>query len=137
MLVGTLTEGEYYDSANNALKGIASKFKLFNISLTLDGEDFEPAGYLTVRIPVPDDYDKSKVKVYGISDDGEKTLYQSVYKDGYLEFKTMEHGIYALVEVSTSKGPQTGEQSDLLLLFVLAMALSAPFLALYKRKKAV
>ena len=138
LLIEILTEGEKFDLANNVLKGTAKKFKLFNISLMLDGEDFQPTDYLTFRIPVPSDYDKSNIKVYGISESGEKTLYQSVYKVGYLEFKAMGSGMFALVEVSSSKGPATGEQNILLYVFILGMTLSASLLGLvlYKKRKA-
>jgi hypothetical protein len=101
--VSELTSGEDLERAKTALAEIAEKFQLFDISLIQKDAEIQPNGTITVSIPIPSDYDKEKVAVYRINDDGSATLIKGALSGGNYEIQLNRLSLYALVEGQTEE----------------------------------
>ena len=76
----------------------------YNISLQKDGEEIQPNGTVTVKIPVPETMDGNACKVYRQESDGSYTDMNAVYQDRYMIFTTDHFSRYILT---------TGDPSDM------------------------
>ncbi len=74
---------------------------IYDITLTLNGEAVQPAGEVTVKIPVPETMDGNKCKVYRQETDGAYTDMNAVYEDGYMAFTTDHFSVYVVKEAET------------------------------------
>ncbi len=70
---------------------------VYNVGITVDGAEASVQNKITVKLPVPENLDASKVEVYQVND-GTATKVDAVYKDGYMVFETTVLGTYAIVE---------------------------------------
>mgnify|MGYP002802550227 CR=1 FL=1 len=68
----------------------------YNITLVQNGAEIQPAGTVTVKIPVPDGMDGRTCKVYREEADGTYTDMNAVYQDGYMVFTTDHFSVYVL-----------------------------------------
>ena len=68
----------------------------YNISLQKNGEEIQPNGTVTVKIPVPEGMDGNACKVYRQESDGSYTDMNAVYQDGYMVFTTDHFSRYIL-----------------------------------------
>ncbi|MCH5203221.1 MAG: leucine-rich repeat domain-containing protein [Oscillospiraceae bacterium] len=67
----------------------------FDISFKKDGNEVQPNGYVTVRIPVPDALAGKTIYVYRAEADGSYTnMNAKLTDDGYIEFKTNHFSEY-------------------------------------------
>ena len=66
----------------------------YNITLVQNGAEIQPAGTVTVKIPVPDGMDGRTCKVYREEADGTYTDMNAVYQDGYMVFTTDHFSVY-------------------------------------------
>ncbi|MDR1328832.1 MAG: S-layer homology domain-containing protein, partial [Oscillospiraceae bacterium] len=91
-----------YASAVTALEETAAKFVLYDISITAENAEVQPNGSITLRIPIPAEFDKSKTALYRINDDKTATLIRgNVSGDTYIV--TLSHlSLYALAEGLTA-----------------------------------
>lgn len=76
---------------------------LYDITMTIDGEEIQPTGKVKVRIPVPAGYDPAKTFVYHVDiETGRVEKMNAVVEviDGknYLVFETTHFSYYAIVE---------------------------------------
>ena len=63
-----------------------------------EGARVQPAGEMTVSIPVPEGMDGEKCKVYYIDEEGQLTDMHAVFSEGFLVFTTTHFSYYAVVE---------------------------------------
>ena len=68
----------------------------YDITLTQNGAAVQPAGAVTVKIPVPDGMDGNACKVYREEADGSYTDMNAAYQDGYMVFTTDHFSVYVL-----------------------------------------
>jgi hypothetical protein len=96
--VSEIKEGAAYEGARTALEDTASKFALYDISITSGGAEIQPDGTITLRIPIPSGFDKSKTALYRINDDATATLIRgNVSGDVYIASLT-HLSLYAIAE---------------------------------------
>ena len=76
----------------------------YNIGLQKDGEEIQPNGTVTVKIPVPETMDGNACKVYRQESDGSYTDMNAVYQDRYMIFTADHFSRYILT---------TGDPSDM------------------------
>ncbi len=69
---------------------------VYEISLVKDGEEIQPNGAVTVKIPVPSGMDGAACKVYRAETDGSYTDMHAVLQDGYLVFTTDHFSEYVV-----------------------------------------
>lgn len=110
---------ENYDKLDEILKNISGNKTYFDISLEKDNEKVQPNGYVTVCIPIPEEYDEDSVKVYYLDEEKEdkekyelmegeiqviekeeidqKNNKEEKVEEKYYTFTTNHFSIYALV----------------------------------------
>ena len=81
----------------------------YNITLVSNGEEVQPNGTVTVKIPVPETLDPETCAVYRIEADGTRTDMNAVYEDGYMVFST-EHFSDYILEGRTTTGENAKEE---------------------------
>ncbi len=72
----------------------------FDITLTCNGEEIQPEGNVTVRIPVPEGWDTENIYVYHRDANGRLTEIKATVSGGYIIFTTNHFSEYLL---STTK----------------------------------
>lgn len=111
-----IAAGEQFSRVTDALKDIAKKASVFDISLEKDGSKVKFDGKVTVSLPIPDGYEKSRLAVFYISDDGEKTEIPCTVNGDTVTFETDHFSIYALAEKTEEAAaldtPDTAEAPD-------------------------
>lgn len=153
------TSGDLYEKVKEALKD--GKFTLYDLYLLENNLEVQPEGTITVSIPVPEDYDGAKCKVYFVNVDGSVTEITAVLQDGKLVFETEKMGAFAIYQPAavdtgdpdgngdgitnpgdgnndgTTDVPQTGDSSHVVLWFTVSLLSLAAMTLLGKRKKTV
>ena len=93
-------------------------YETYNITMYENGQEAQPDGEVTVRIPLSDmfsQYDSSKIKVYRLNDDGTVTDMYAEIEDGYAIFRT-DHFSYYIVayegDVTTIPTPDPDPAPD-------------------------
>ena len=74
----------------------------YDITLTQNGAAVQPAGEVTVKIPVPDTMDGNACRVYRQEADGSYTDMNATYRDGYMVFTTDHFSQYVLTTETLS-----------------------------------
>ena len=85
---------------------------VFDISLVKDGAAAQPNGEVTVKIPVPEGMDGSRLKVYREEANGTFTDMNAYFTNGYMVFTTDHFSKYIITAeeiVSTLKGDVNGD----------------------------
>lgn len=121
MIVTPLTGGENYNLLQTLLSAAADQFQVYDISFFSvslpdfsDMQPVHPGGNVKVRMPVPEEYDLSRLAVYHISTDGGMTPVSFVVQDGMAVFETDQFSLYALVEMKEMRTdlPPSLEMTD-------------------------
>ena len=75
-------------------------FRMFDITPTLDGEKIQPTGTVTVRIPVPAEFNGTDIfVVYVNSENGTTEDLPCTVVNGYVEFQTTHFSHYAICQL--------------------------------------
>ncbi len=88
-------------NANYVFASLFSKFASYDISFMLYGERVQPNGKVTVKIPLPENYNVGTTFVYYVDDSGNYEKLDSTYSDGYIIFETDHFSEYAIVDESS------------------------------------
>lgn len=99
-----MENGERYDRAANVLGDKVKKFVLYDISLRSGSNYVQPSGSVTVRIPVPNEYDSRKLMLCRIHDDGSIQEISGHVNGSYFEASVDHFSLYALGE--SSRAPE-------------------------------
>lgn len=118
MEITEITSGATFDKIKDILVEIKN-FKAFDITLKSNNTIIQPNGKVKISIPIPAGYDKSKLVIYRIADDGIKTEYEVTVDGNYATFETEHFSTYVLGETekisnetNNTKLPQTGEENN-------------------------
>ncbi|MFR9048819.1 MAG: hypothetical protein ACLVJZ_09440 [[Clostridium] leptum] len=120
------------------LPDAAGKFTAFDLSLEKDGvKKIQPNGKVQVSIPIPEGYDKTRLAVYYIGENGEKTELPSAVQDDAILFETDHFSLYVVAEKEAAVPPKTGDGSGnyILLAMILAVGSDIAMRRLQIRKK--
>lgn len=90
--------GEQFNKVTDALKEIAEKAVIYDLSLEKDGNKITFDGKVSVSLPIPNGYEKSRLAVFYISDDGTKTEIPCSVNGDTVTFETDHFSVYALAE---------------------------------------
>lgn len=122
--VEPITEGQTYNTVKRVLINVA-KMKVFDINLLSNGVKIQPNGKVKISIPIPTEFDTSKIAVYRITNNGEKIKYDVTVIDGMATFETDHFSTYVLAEegeqaTEVKQGekdntPKTGTETNILL----------------------
>ncbi len=114
-----ITEGEKYNTVIATLGNKINKFTLYDITLKSNGVKIQPSGKVKISIPVPEGFNKEKLVVYRINEDGIKVKYdikvETIEEKDYVTFETDHFSLYTLAMEEASNGskeldetPKTG-----------------------------
>lgn len=128
-----ITEGENYNTVIATLGNKVNKFTLYDITLKSNGVKIQPSGKVKISIPVPEGFNKEKLVVYRINEDGTKVKYdikvETIEGKDYVTFETDHFSLYTLAMEETSNGskeldetPKTGNV-DIIAYTLTAIAL--------------
>lgn len=92
-----------------SLKEVSNKYVTYDITLTSNNVKIQPNGKVKISIPVPNDFDKTKLAVYRIAEDGTKTKYDTKIDGEYATIETNHFSTYVLAEnnVTINETPNT------------------------------
>ncbi len=110
MEVTLIDEGRTYNNIKDILSDI-ERFVAFDITLTSNGIVIQPSGKVKISIPIPSDYDKTKLAVYRVAEDGTKTEYNTKVEGEFAVIETDHFSTYVLAEknVTDTEAPKTEE----------------------------
>lgn len=95
----TIEEGG--KNADTAFENIFGKYKSYDITFKSNGVEVQPNGKVTVKIPISSIFDVLHSKVYHIDENGNATLIESYYEDGYIIFEAEHFSEYVIVDESS------------------------------------
>lgn len=80
-------------------------FALYDITMTLDGSEIQPCEWVTVRLPLPENFDPERSMVFYVSVNGTGYAQQmeARYEDGFMVFETNHFSYYAIVEAAETE----------------------------------
>ncbi len=114
VIADKITDGDKLDVVTESLKEVTDKFCAFDISLENNNVKIQPNGKVKVTISIPTGYDKEKVVVYYINDNGAKEKLPSTIHNEKISFETEHFSTYVIAE-STLNGidenPDAGTSS--------------------------
>lgn len=150
LTVNKITNGSTYMLVENTLKDITSKLYIYDITLTSNETKIQPNGKVKISIPIPNDIDTSKLAIYRIVDNGEKTEYkvtvETIGNTKYATFETDHFSTYVLAEttststnqdntVAKGKLPQTGVGIGLTIGLIVCVGIATFVYLNYRRYK--
>ncbi len=135
LMVEPVLEGANFTIVANALEGKSDKISAFDIKLISNNVEIKPNGKVKVTIPVPSEFNVSKLALYHISDDGTTTQIDFKLDDNKknIIFETGDFSYYAIAEVE--RGAKTGIGYNGVLLFTIMMAISACALVAARKRR--
>jgi hypothetical protein len=118
--VGRILSGDTYENAKNVVKSRSLKSVVFDIDLRDEsGTSVQPDGVVSVSTDLPEDFDKSKVSVYRLSDDGKKCYkLDSTISGERVMFTTDHFSVFVISEdadstVSAAASPRTADDAPI------------------------
>lgn len=109
LVTSIITNSETLNTIKESLKKVTTKYVTYDIKLESNNVVIQPNGNVKISIPIPNNYDKTKLAVYRIDDNGNKTEY-TVKTDGdYATFETNHFSTYVLAEKSKDIPQETSE----------------------------
>lgn len=77
------------------------KALVYDISFSLNGKEVQPNGKVTVKLPIPADYDTKSLKVYHEKSDGSLEEVEFKVVNGYVVFEASSFSNYILIDTSS------------------------------------
>ena len=101
IVVSETFDGSAFNLVNTETE--ATRSMIYDIKITVDGEEVQPNGKVRVRMPLPEGYDESRTFVYHVDTstgivEGMKAAVETINGKKYLVFETTHFSYYAVVE---------------------------------------
>jgi len=81
-----------------SLKEISNKYISYDITLKSNGVAIQPNGKVKISIPIPSNFDKTKLSIFRIADDGTKIKYDTKVENNVATIETDHFSTYVLAE---------------------------------------
>lgn len=119
LVVEKITTGESYNIVVATLGDDIDKFVLYDITLKSNGVEVQPNGKVKISIPIPDGFNKEKLVVYRINEDGTKVKYdvkiETIEGKEYATFETDHFSLYTLaLDNETTNTPENSNNNNTL-----------------------
>ncbi|MGN0444712.1 MAG: leucine-rich repeat domain-containing protein [Acutalibacteraceae bacterium] len=99
VIVEESSDGTAFDIIDTSVN--TSQKLVYDIKMTLNGEEIQPNGKVTIRIPLPVGYAPERSFVYHVNTaTGKVEKMDARYEDGYLVFETDHFSYYAVLEIA-------------------------------------
>ncbi len=102
--------GTEYDAAATLSDG--KRFVLFDITAYMNNENVQPREAVTVKIPVPEGWNRDNIDVYYITNTGAKQKLDSYIDGEYICFACEHFSCYAVVDNSSVTGPANEGENE-------------------------
>lgn len=103
-VVKILEEGDEYKVIEQILNAIKGNKVCYGIQLLENNVEIQPNGYITVFIPIPDEFDKERLEMYNVDTENKTyTLLQGKVQGNYYSFTTDHLSKYVLLETPVSE----------------------------------
>ena len=106
-------------TANSAISDIITiiavdeeKFVAYEITLKSNGVEIQPDGSVKISIPIPDTFDKSKLAIYRIGDNGEKIKYNYTISGNYVIINADHFSTYVIADLTTETNSSSNTEND-------------------------
>ncbi len=108
-----ILDGIIYRTVSASIQN-CNNFKVFDITIKSRGVRVQPNGKVKVSIPIPSNFDKTKLSVYRVEDNGEKTEYEVTVEGNYATFETNHFSTYVLAEkeITQNTNNKTDKEKD-------------------------
>ncbi len=93
-----VTQGETFDRVESLMTEIADRFSVFDLALESGGVRVQPNGKVTVSIPIPEGYDRSRLAIYYMDENGVKTELPCAVDGDSVTFETDHFSTYVVAE---------------------------------------
>ena len=125
MNVKLIDRGIAYQTTQQALSSISSKFVVYDIEAKCDDKNVQPNGVVYATFIIPVGYDADKTSVYHISEQGYEKIPSTTEKENMLITAELSHfSTYAVVEersVNTEEEPKTQKQGYVLIIVIIVV----------------
>lgn len=105
-------------TANNEISNIKTiiavdeeKFVAYEITLKSNGVEIQPDGSVKISIPIPDSFDKSKLAIYRIGDNGEKIKYNHTISGNYAVIDADHFSTYVIADLTTETNSSSNTEN--------------------------
>ena len=98
LMVEEITEGNEYSTVVEILGDEVNNFVAYDIKILSQGVEIQPNGNVKISLPIPKNFDTSKLVVYRINEDGTKVEYNVTVEVEYAVFETDHFSTYVLAE---------------------------------------
>lgn len=107
-------EEKILNTVKESLKDTSIKYMVYDINLLSNGVKIQPNGKVKISITIPTDYDKTKLAVYRVSDNGDKTEYTVTVNGDVATFETDHFSTYVLAEkeIKQNTNNKTDKKKD-------------------------
>lgn len=96
--VKEIKEEKTLNTIKESLKEISNKYVSYDITLKSNGVAIQPNGKVKISIPIPSNFDKTKLSVYRIAENGTKTKYDTKVESDFAIIETDHFSTYVLAE---------------------------------------
>lgn len=147
LIANELKDGQLYETATRVLNDLVDKMYVYDITLENEGVEVQPNGNVKVSIPIPEEMDPSKLIVYRVDAEGNKTEYEVTVETldniRYATFETDHFSTYVLAEEKTEQNtvnenglevkgekdntPKTGTNTSVvwtIIIFIIAISIA-------------
>lgn len=154
LVVEKITTGETYNTVVATLGADVDKFVLYDISLTSNNVKIQPNGKVKLAIPIPEGFDKTKLLVYRVAEDGTKTKLDVVVDNNNAIIETDYFSSYVLGEKASiednkennieetkpsdsklDETPKTGNNNSTIIVLSIVIVISLAGIIILNRKK--
>lgn len=126
--VNRLVQGNTYSKARKHVENIASKSVLFDVKITDNaGDKIQPDGSVSIITQIPDGFDKNKISVYRLSEDGSScTELKCTVSGERVLFSTDHFSVFILAEdadgATSTYAPKMADEAPLAALAFVLMS---------------
>ena len=102
-----IKEEKILDEVKKNLKDVSDKFITYDITLKSNGVAIQPNGKVKISIPIPENFDKTKIVVFRIENNGTKVKYDTKIEDNVAIIETDHFSTYVLAENNVKANSET------------------------------
>lgn len=113
MLVQAVHSGSGFDLAARALKDVSTEIRLYDISVLSGGIKVQPQnGNITIRIPIPQGFNREKLALFHIADNGVKMQIPFTLDGNMIIFTSAHLSYYAIADTSAKPGSENSDGNE-------------------------
>lgn len=137
--VNKIESGAGFTLVDKSLDKVSDKFTLYDISFIKDNTTVQPNGKVIITLPIPDGYNKEKLTIYYVADDGTKQELTATIVGNTISFETTHFSYYVIAEkLSTAvvtASPKTSDNNLYLIFMIFMLVAVGGVLVTYRARK--